>query len=155
MVPLPCLPSLFLLHPYIDWYWDNVSALEGSESLADVVWLVLDPFFFCMKPCMHAWIPLLQFALKGWVKGESKWYHDMLTCFPVGNCYFFAGNPPGHAKKALKQRFLKLLPCCRQPKSIPSISESKWYFVPVCLSSLCCDIIVISSWGQGEEIHLL
>ncbi|KAM3834396.1 A-type potassium channel modulatory protein KCNIP2 isoform 1-T1 [Vipera latastei] len=35
------------------------------------------------------------------------------------------GNPSGHAKKALKQRFLKLLPCCRQPKSIPSISESK------------------------------
>ncbi|XP_060097797.1 Kv channel-interacting protein 2 isoform X1 [Heteronotia binoei] len=34
------------------------------------------------------------------------------------------GNPPGHAKKALKQRFLKLLPCCRQPKSIPSLSES-------------------------------
>ncbi|KAM3834397.1 A-type potassium channel modulatory protein KCNIP2 isoform 2-T2 [Vipera latastei] len=34
------------------------------------------------------------------------------------------GNPSGHAKKALKQRFLKLLPCCRQPKSIPSISES-------------------------------
>ncbi|XP_053245409.1 Kv channel-interacting protein 2 isoform X1 [Podarcis raffonei] len=34
------------------------------------------------------------------------------------------GNPPGHAKKALKQRFLKLLPCCRQPKSIPSISEN-------------------------------
>ncbi|XP_015271401.1 PREDICTED: Kv channel-interacting protein 2 isoform X1 [Gekko japonicus] len=33
------------------------------------------------------------------------------------------GNPPGHAKKALKQRFLKLLPCCRQPKSIPSLSE--------------------------------
>ncbi|XP_032081399.1 Kv channel-interacting protein 2 isoform X1 [Thamnophis elegans] len=34
------------------------------------------------------------------------------------------GNPSGHAKKALKQRFLKLLPCCRQPKSIPSISEN-------------------------------
>ncbi|NWR64498.1 KCIP2 protein, partial [Bucorvus abyssinicus] len=34
------------------------------------------------------------------------------------------GNPPGQTKKALKQRFLKLLPCCR-PKSIPSLSESK------------------------------
>ncbi|XP_039187073.1 Kv channel-interacting protein 2 isoform X1 [Crotalus tigris] len=34
------------------------------------------------------------------------------------------GNPSGHAKKALKQRFLKLLPCCHQPKSIPSISEN-------------------------------
>ncbi|XP_065602637.1 Kv channel-interacting protein 2 isoform X1 [Cyrtonyx montezumae] len=33
------------------------------------------------------------------------------------------GNPPGQTKKALKQRFLKLLPCCR-PKSIPSLSES-------------------------------
>uniref|UniRef100_A0A8B9BS37 Potassium voltage-gated channel interacting protein 2 n=1 Tax=Anser brachyrhynchus TaxID=132585 RepID=A0A8B9BS37_9AVES len=34
-----------------------------------------------------------------------------------------AGNPPGQTKKALKQRFLKLLPCCR-PKSIPSLSEN-------------------------------
>ncbi|XP_032850092.2 Kv channel-interacting protein 2 isoform X4 [Tyto alba] len=33
------------------------------------------------------------------------------------------GNPPGQTKKALKQRFLKLLPCCR-PKSIPSLSEN-------------------------------
>ncbi|XP_058277529.1 Kv channel-interacting protein 2 isoform X2 [Hirundo rustica] len=33
------------------------------------------------------------------------------------------GNPPVQTKKALKQRFLKLLPCCR-PKSIPSLSES-------------------------------
>ncbi|XP_074763686.1 A-type potassium channel modulatory protein KCNIP2 isoform X1 [Athene noctua] len=37
------------------------------------------------------------------------------------------GNPPGQTKKALKQRFLKLLPCCR-PKSIPSLSESKCFF---------------------------
>ncbi|XP_032550183.1 Kv channel-interacting protein 2 isoform X7 [Chiroxiphia lanceolata] len=34
-----------------------------------------------------------------------------------------AGNPPVQTKKALKQRFLKLLPCCR-PKSIPSLSEN-------------------------------
>ncbi|XP_021149531.1 A-type potassium channel modulatory protein KCNIP2 isoform X4 [Patagioenas fasciata] len=33
------------------------------------------------------------------------------------------GNPPAQTKKALKQRFLKLLPCCR-PKSIPSLSEN-------------------------------
>ncbi|XP_040462836.1 Kv channel-interacting protein 2 isoform X6 [Falco biarmicus] len=33
------------------------------------------------------------------------------------------GNAPGQTKKALKQRFLKLLPCCR-PKSIPSLSEN-------------------------------
>ncbi|XP_041271803.1 Kv channel-interacting protein 2 isoform X1 [Onychostruthus taczanowskii] len=33
------------------------------------------------------------------------------------------GNPPVQTKKALKQRFLKLLPCCR-PKSIPSLSEN-------------------------------
>uniref|UniRef100_A0A8C3JF42 Potassium voltage-gated channel interacting protein 2 n=1 Tax=Calidris pygmaea TaxID=425635 RepID=A0A8C3JF42_9CHAR len=37
------------------------------------------------------------------------------TCCPC--------NPPGQTKKALKQRFLKLLPCCR-PKSIPSLSEN-------------------------------
>ncbi|XP_021255433.1 Kv channel-interacting protein 2 isoform X2 [Numida meleagris] len=41
------------------------------------------------------------------------------------------GNPPGQTKKALKQRFLKLLPCCR-PKSIPSLSESKCFFLPLC-----------------------
>ncbi|KFQ91179.1 Kv channel-interacting protein 2, partial [Nipponia nippon] len=40
------------------------------------------------------------------------------------------GNPPGQTKKALKQRFLKLLPCCR-PKSIPSLSESKCFFLPL------------------------
>ncbi|XP_077678079.1 A-type potassium channel modulatory protein KCNIP2 isoform X1 [Eretmochelys imbricata] len=33
------------------------------------------------------------------------------------------GNPPGQTKKALKQRLLKLLPCCG-PQSIPSVSES-------------------------------
>ncbi|KFV52578.1 Kv channel-interacting protein 2, partial [Tyto alba] len=42
------------------------------------------------------------------------------------------GNPPGQTKKALKQRFLKLLPCCR-PKSIPSLSESKCFFLPLCV----------------------
>ncbi|KAM6105350.1 A-type potassium channel modulatory protein KCNIP2 isoform 1-T1 [Pterocles gutturalis] len=40
------------------------------------------------------------------------------------------GNAPGQTKKALKQRFLKLLPCCR-PKSIPSLSESKCFFLPL------------------------
>ncbi|KAM4896561.1 A-type potassium channel modulatory protein KCNIP2 isoform 1-T1 [Sylvia borin] len=40
------------------------------------------------------------------------------------------GNPPVQTKKALKQRFLKLLPCCR-PKSIPSLSESKCFFLPL------------------------
>ncbi|XP_031453518.1 Kv channel-interacting protein 2 isoform X1 [Phasianus colchicus] len=44
------------------------------------------------------------------------------------------GNPPGQTKKALKQRFLKLLPCCR-PKSIPSLSESKCFFLPLCDST--------------------
>ncbi|KAK2506780.1 hypothetical protein MC885_012726 [Smutsia gigantea] len=38
------------------------------------------------------------------------------------------GHPPGPTKKALKQRFLKLLPCCG-PQALPSVSESK------CLSS--------------------
>ncbi|XP_043408254.1 A-type potassium channel modulatory protein KCNIP2 isoform X1 [Caretta caretta] len=33
------------------------------------------------------------------------------------------GNPPGQTKKALKQRLLKLLPCCG-PQSIPSVSEN-------------------------------
>ncbi|XP_018862854.1 Kv channel-interacting protein 2 isoform X1 [Parus major] len=42
------------------------------------------------------------------------------------------GNPPVQTKKALKQRFLKLLPCCR-PKSIPSLSESKCFFLPLCV----------------------
>ncbi|KAM6329828.1 A-type potassium channel modulatory protein KCNIP2 isoform 1-T1 [Podargus strigoides] len=45
------------------------------------------------------------------------------------------GNPPGQTKKALKQRFLKLLPCCR-PKSIPSLSESKCFFLPLCVTVL-------------------
>ncbi|XP_075573476.1 A-type potassium channel modulatory protein KCNIP2 isoform X1 [Pelecanus crispus] len=44
------------------------------------------------------------------------------------------GNPPGQTKKALKQRFLKLLPCCR-PKSIPSLSESKTVLASAALSS--------------------
>ncbi|XP_077801485.1 A-type potassium channel modulatory protein KCNIP2 isoform X10 [Macaca mulatta] len=39
------------------------------------------------------------------------------------------GHPPGPTKKALKQRFLKLLPCCG-PQALPSVSESK------CLSSV-------------------
>ncbi|XP_011234351.1 Kv channel-interacting protein 2 [Ailuropoda melanoleuca] len=34
------------------------------------------------------------------------------------------GHPPGPTKKALKQRFLKLLPCCG-PQALPSVSESK------------------------------
>ncbi|EDL94323.1 rCG57780, isoform CRA_b [Rattus norvegicus] len=34
------------------------------------------------------------------------------------------GHPPGPSKKALKQRFLKLLPCCG-PQALPSVSESK------------------------------
>uniref|UniRef100_A0A2K6P2J2 Potassium voltage-gated channel interacting protein 2 n=1 Tax=Rhinopithecus roxellana TaxID=61622 RepID=A0A2K6P2J2_RHIRO len=33
------------------------------------------------------------------------------------------GHPPGPTKKALKQRFLKLLPCCG-PQALPSVSES-------------------------------
>ncbi|KAM7016546.1 A-type potassium channel modulatory protein KCNIP2 isoform 1-T1 [Passerculus sandwichensis] len=45
------------------------------------------------------------------------------------------GNPPVQTKKALKQRFLKLLPCCR-PKSIPSLSESKCFFLPFCVTVL-------------------
>uniref|UniRef100_A0A2I3HJI3 Potassium voltage-gated channel interacting protein 2 n=1 Tax=Nomascus leucogenys TaxID=61853 RepID=A0A2I3HJI3_NOMLE len=32
------------------------------------------------------------------------------------------GHPPGPTKKALKQRFLKLLPCCG-PQALPSVSE--------------------------------
>ncbi|NXY33076.1 KCIP2 protein, partial [Pomatorhinus ruficollis] len=44
------------------------------------------------------------------------------------------GNPPVQTKKALKQRFLKLLPCCR-PKSIPSLSESKTVLASATLSS--------------------
>ncbi|XP_059803068.1 Kv channel-interacting protein 2-like isoform X2 [Hypanus sabinus] len=32
------------------------------------------------------------------------------------------GNQPRHNTKALKQRFLKILPCCR-PKLVPSLSE--------------------------------
>ncbi|XP_059755380.1 Kv channel-interacting protein 2 isoform X1 [Balaenoptera ricei] len=33
------------------------------------------------------------------------------------------GHPPGPTKKALKQRFLKLLPCCG-PQALPSVSET-------------------------------
>ncbi|XP_032986283.1 Kv channel-interacting protein 2 isoform X5 [Rhinolophus ferrumequinum] len=33
------------------------------------------------------------------------------------------GHPPGPTKKALKQRFLKLLPCCG-PQALPSVSEN-------------------------------
>ncbi|KAM9067675.1 A-type potassium channel modulatory protein KCNIP2 isoform 5-T6 [Sarcophilus harrisii] len=33
------------------------------------------------------------------------------------------GNPPRPTKKALKQRFLKLLPCCG-PQALPSVSEN-------------------------------
>ncbi|KAK4821522.1 hypothetical protein QYF61_021925 [Mycteria americana] len=50
----------------------------------------------------------------------------------LGDSFFLPGNPPGQTKKALKQRFLKLLPCCR-PKSIPSLSESKCFFLPLCV----------------------
>ncbi|GCC38069.1 hypothetical protein chiPu_0016580, partial [Chiloscyllium punctatum] len=32
------------------------------------------------------------------------------------------GNQPRHSTKALKQRFLKILPCCR-PRLVPSLSE--------------------------------
>uniref|UniRef100_A0A8C4RM08 Potassium voltage-gated channel interacting protein 2 n=1 Tax=Erpetoichthys calabaricus TaxID=27687 RepID=A0A8C4RM08_ERPCA len=35
-----------------------------------------------------------------------------------------SGNPPSHNKKTIKQRFLKLLPCC-QPSTAPTISECK------------------------------
>uniref|UniRef100_A0A8B9DGX6 Potassium voltage-gated channel interacting protein 2 n=1 Tax=Anser cygnoides TaxID=8845 RepID=A0A8B9DGX6_ANSCY len=47
----------------------------------------------------------------------------LLTLLLLGDSFFLPGNPPGQTKKALKQRFLKLLPCCR-PKSIPSLSEN-------------------------------
>lgn len=50
----------------------------------------------------------------------------------LGDSFFLPGNPPGQTKKVLKQRFLKLLPCCR-PKSIPSLSESKCFFLPLCV----------------------
>ncbi|XP_014404914.1 PREDICTED: Kv channel-interacting protein 2 isoform X7 [Myotis brandtii] len=33
------------------------------------------------------------------------------------------GHPPGPTKKALKQRFLQLLPCCG-PQALPSVSEN-------------------------------
>lgn len=43
-------------------------------------------------------------------------------CAVVGN---FAGNPSAsQTKKTIKQRFLKLLPCCK-PTAAPSISQSK------------------------------
>ncbi|XP_074089965.1 A-type potassium channel modulatory protein KCNIP2 isoform X3 [Macrotis lagotis] len=44
------------------------------------------------------------------------------------------GNPPRPTKKALKQRFLKLLPCCG-PQALPSVSESK------------CPPPLLLSWG--------
>lgn len=56
----------------------------------------------------------------------------LLTLLLLGDSFFLPGNPPGQTKKALKQRFLKLLPCCR-PKSIPSLSESKCFFLPLCV----------------------
>ncbi|XP_035519560.1 Kv channel-interacting protein 2-like isoform X1 [Morone saxatilis] len=36
------------------------------------------------------------------------------------------GEPPSQSKKTIKQRFLKLLPCCK-PSAAPSISQSKCY----------------------------
>lgn len=63
----------------------------------------------------------------------------LLTLLLLGDSFFLPGNPPGQTKKALKQRFLKLLPCCR-PKSIPSLSESKLLllaFVCVCPQPRC------------------
>lgn len=56
----------------------------------------------------------------------------LLTLLLLGDSFFLPGNPPVQTKKALKQRFLKLLPCCR-PKSIPSLSESKCFFLPLCV----------------------
>uniref|UniRef100_UPI003AAFF024 A-type potassium channel modulatory protein KCNIP2-like isoform X1 n=1 Tax=Centroberyx gerrardi TaxID=166262 RepID=UPI003AAFF024 len=37
------------------------------------------------------------------------------------------GDPPFPLKKTIKQRFLKLLPCCK-PSAAPSISQSKCFF---------------------------
>lgn len=113
-------------------------------------------FFSCMHACLS---PLTSTMAVGSSTDKSGWErdekcHDMLTRLLVGNCHFFAGNPPGHAKKALKQRFLKLLSCCRQPKSIPSISESKWHFVPFCVSSLCWEIITHRSRRNGRWVSL-
>ncbi|XP_016154923.1 PREDICTED: Kv channel-interacting protein 2 isoform X1 [Ficedula albicollis] len=48
---------------------------------------------------------------------------DAVLTLLLGDSFFLPGNPPVQTKKALKQRFLKLLPCCR-PKSIPSLSEN-------------------------------
>lgn len=57
---------------------------------------------------------------------------DAVLILLLGDSFFLPGNPPVQTKKALKQRFLKLLPCCR-PKSIPSLSESKCFFLPLCV----------------------
>lgn len=57
---------------------------------------------------------------------------DAVLTLLLGDSFFLPGNPPVQTKKALKQRFLKLLPCCR-PKSIPSLSESKCFFLPLCV----------------------
>ncbi|XP_063163109.1 Kv channel-interacting protein 2 isoform X1 [Candoia aspera] len=62
------------------------------------------------------------------------------------------GNPSGHAKKALKQRFLKLLPCCRQPKSIPSISESKGQRLG--LSYYTSEVLLFSADSVEDEYEL-
>ena len=69
----------------------------------------------------------------------------LLTLLLLGDSFFLPGNPPGQTKKALKQRFLKLLPCCR-PKSIPSLSESKCFFLPLCV---CVPAVLLPALRPG------
>lgn len=48
-----------------------------------------------------------------------------------------SGNPStSQSKKTIKQRFLKLLPCCK-PSTTPSISQSKCSFTLYMLSPTC------------------
>lgn len=70
-------------------------------------------FWFYRHACMCVWL-------------------NLQTC--VCECLTFvlwlviAGNPStSQSKKTIKQRFLKLLPCCK-PSATPSVSESKCSF---------------------------
>lgn len=66
-----------------------------------------------------------------------------------------AGNPStSQSKKTIKQRFLKLLPCCK-PSAAPSISQSKCSFTlyTSLLSSMCPASLVNYQNNQFTNPH--
>ena len=107
---------------------------RGLPSLSQVSWQTktacllshLSVAWSCLvsQACVHVCVCVCVYVWKNRIKSRVC----VCSCLTFVLWLVIAGNPStSQSKKTIKQRFLKLLPCCK-PSAAPSISQSKCSF---------------------------